>query len=230
MSLVQYQRSGGRSPANAERLDIEEDGAFRLLRAVSAGRAGSFAGTLPPQTLTALKKRIAEASGTPLKLERSQPSQVVERVVIAEASSSFSRDQKLPPKFAAVVRQLRELCESLLERPSNAIELSLEGDGSGGKLSKLGPGSLNIDFSRASLGFSLFAEDEQSLQSGRVELPADVSSMKALPAEWQCAFAMPDGLEFNPKRTLQLRFNLKMKFDDGISRDAQISAVAGKGW
>lgn len=230
MSLIEYQRSGGRAPANDERLVIEGDGRFVLRRTVGSSRVGSFAGELPAAKLKTLKKQVAEASGEVPEKTTGLGPRVLERVTTEETAVSFALEQKLPPKLRALARSLRGLCDSLVEHPVSAVELRLSDDASMVTLSAAGAKTVPANFSDASLSYSLFGEQEEFLTSGAAQLPDELRATDRVEPGWSVEVPIPSGLEFNPKRTLQVLFTFRLQGDDKIRRECQLSGVAGKGW
>lgn len=230
MSLLRYQRTGGHAPANDELLEIDTDGAFSLRRVVGGARVGEFAGNVPASALKTIKKHLADplmASGDPP--ESQMPPVVVEYITSEGLAAEVSPEARIKNKpLASVVRVLRALAEDLTSHPQTALECSLSKDAKTVRLQAIGEGPASIQ--DATLTFDLFGEHEEFLRAGNLESPLPRSGPVELQPGWSVEITLPAELEFTPKKTLQLRLFCRLKYSDGIWRNAQCTAVAGKGW
>lgn len=224
MTLATYVQSGGGHPTYDEELEIEDDGRFTLTRHVSADRAGRFAGTLSADQLQQVRAAL-EAVGEPVRITPTRPRTIIEIVEWSGGSASFPLEDDLPDEWEALRQLLQTLVEDLKTDPVSALELRLDDAAGTATFEVLGREPIRIGFDGSSLAVSLFGEDEDFLDSTTVGLPGDLADGDALPPGWKREIALDHGFEFNPERTLQVSVDLTI---DG--EDAQLLAVAGKGW
>jgi|GEM_PF-4786859 len=227
--LVSYRRSGGPKPRSDELLEVQESGEVSLRRVVSRDRAGWFEGALGGEELAALNKAVAGVAGAEVTLDApGRPPYETEEIVTGAASLRFHPVQKLPRPVASLRDRLRELAERFRERPVAAIELEVEATFTSVRVSAVGTREVDVNWEGASATYDLFGKDEALLGSGVVELVLPNGPQTVAPGwtrEEQLA-----GVEFEAGRTLQVRLTLSMKYPDGAWREAQVTAVAGKGW
>jgi hypothetical protein len=224
VTLTTYRRDGGGRPYIGEILAVQADGAFRLVRRVSADRAGAFAGALEADEL----KRVSEALGAlhdVLTIDPTMPHVVMEQIEWAGGSSSFPLEHELPPEWQQAREVLQGLVEGLKEFPLSALELRLNPTASTATLEVIGTEPLLAAFAGARFSLSLFGEDQDYLDSATVTMPADAQSEGPLPSGWQRTIPLNHGLAFSPKRTLQVTIDFTI---DG--KDAQLLCTAGRGW
>jgi hypothetical protein len=224
VSLVTYRRSGGGRPAFDEELEVEDDGAFRLVRRVSADRAGRFAGMLDPSARERLAAALAKLDD-PVEIRPTRPGVVLELVDWAGGSASFPLEEELPPPWEAARELLQTLTEDLKTQPVAALEARLDDAAATLVLTAVGAQPSPVDFDGATVAVTLFDEEEEYVDSARPAFPRQGDGGQTLAPGWTVSIPLEHGLPFNPKRTLQLTLDLRI--DD---RDAQISVVAGKGW
>lgn len=224
MTLAKYWRTGGGAPAFDEVLEIESDGAFGLVRRVSADRAGNFVGTLDGAQLDRLSAALNAVDG-PLKVPVSMPRTVLEIVDWTGGSASFPLESELPPEWERVREVLQTLVEELKAFPAGALELRLDESGETATFEVVGSEPVNANLAGAQLRLSLFAEDEDYLDSATVAVPSDLAAAGVLPPGWRGDVTFNHGLPFNPKRTLQVSVDFTI---DG--HDSQLMCTAGKGW
>jgi hypothetical protein len=224
VTLAKYRRTGGGRPAFREVLEIESDGAFRLVRRVSADRAGTFAGILDATKHDELTAAL-DALRDPLDIDPSMPRTVLELVDWAGGSASFPLEEELPPEWEQARGVLQTLVEELKAFPVAALELRLDESGDTAIFEVVGSEPVNANLTGAQLALSLYAEDEDYLDSATVAVPSDVADTSPLPSGWRRELPLNHGLAFNPKRTLQLTVDFSI---DG--QDSQLLCTAGKGW
>jgi len=229
MSL-RYARMGGHEPQDDELLEIGDDGTFSLRRVVAIGAVGEFAGTLLAEGMADLERLAGEAAGAAApEPGRQMPNQVWEHLSAGGEGWEFLREAELEGPLAELAAFARALTEELTDEPVAGLALTLNDDGTGGLLKAIGDQPATIDFSSATADYSLFGNEQEYMASGEtsLDLPADAGE---LPSGWSTDVSLPTDLDFDPMKTLQVRFSFAMKYGDGIWRDAQITAVAGKGW
>jgi hypothetical protein len=224
MTLATYRRTGGGAPSFDEELEIEPDGAFRLLRRVSTDRVGTFAGTLDAPRRDQLIAAL-DALGTPVLIRPDRPGAVLELVDWAGGSASFPLEADLPPEWQRLRELLQSLVEDLKQHPVAALEVRLDDAADVAVLSAVGDQPITVDFDGAVFALSLFGEDEDYLDSTAVAVPADLADGGPLPPGWRRDIQLDHGLPFNPKRTLQLSVDLTVE-----GCESQLTCTAGKGW
>lgn len=231
MSLIRYQRTGGHRPANDELLEIESDGTFSLRRVVGGSRVGEFVGEIPVSSFKTLQKHLNDPSievGIPP--EGQMPPFVLEYITAEGLAAEVSPEARIKNKpLASLARVLRELAEDLTAHPASAFECDIADGAPEVRLAILGEGG-PVHVKDASLTFDLFGEQEEFLTGGKLDSPFPRSEPVELQPGWSTSVSLPRELNFNPKMTLQVRMTFRMKYSDGIWRDAQVSAVAGRGW
>jgi hypothetical protein len=224
MTLATYRRSGGGAPPFDEELDVDADGTFRLLRRVSADRAGTFAGTLEAARRDQLSAAL-DALGAPVVIRPDRAGAVLELVDWTGGSASFPLEVDVPPEWQRLRELLQSLMEDLKQQPVAALEIRLDDSADVAVLSVVGDQPITVDFDDAALALSLFGEDEDYLDSATVAMPADLADGSPLPPGWRREVRLGHGLPFNPKRTLQLSVDLTIEGDE-----SQLTCTAGKGW
>jgi hypothetical protein len=224
VTLVTYRRTGGGAPAFDEELEVDDDGSFRMVRRVSADRAGTFAGTLDSAAQQELSAALAEL-GAPLVSTPMRPRVVLELIDWAGGSASFPLEDDLPAEWQRVRDALQNLVEELKQFPVAALEIRLDDAGETAIMSVVGEHEITVSFRNSALALTLFDEDEEYVDSATAALPADLADAAPLPPGWQHEVRLDHGLPFNPKRILQLSVDLDI---DG--RPSQLSCTGGKGW
>jgi hypothetical protein len=224
VTSTKYLRTGGGKPGFDEELEIETDGVFRMARHVSADRAGTFAGTLDPTQLEALHTAL-DALGDPLVIDPAMPRTVLELIDWTGGSSSFPLEEELPPEWERLREVLQTLVEDLKQFPVAALEIRLGESGDTASFEVVGSEPVNANLNGAQLALSLFAEDEDYLDSATVAVPSDLADTSPLPPGWRHEMPLNHGLVFNPRRTLQLSVDFTI---DG--QECQLLCTAGKGW
>lgn len=230
MMVARYQRTGGHPPRNDELLEIQDDGTFTLRRVVGGTVIGEFAGTLEAKARTSLERRVGTAGLEPVNVATAgMPPVVREYITAGELAAEVSPEAKIPNKpLAALARLLRELTEELTEHPVAAVEARLSDDAKTLHLSVSGERPITIRGGK--LTYDLFGEQEEFLSAGRIESPFSGADPINIDVGWSAEIALPEEVDFTPKKTLQVRLMLGMKYGDGTWRDAQMTIVAGKGW
>jgi hypothetical protein len=225
VTLVTYTRTGGDRPRIDEELEIEPDGAFRMVRRVSADRAGTFAGALDATRLEQVQAAL-DALGEPLVIVPTRHGVVLELVDWAGGAASFPMlEDEIPREWLELREVLQTLAEDLKQDAVSALEIRLDDATETVTLEVVGTEPINVSFDGAKFALSLFDEDEEWLDSASVAAPDDLTGDDPLPVGWKREIALRHKMPFNAKRTLQLSIDLTI---DG--HDAQLTATAGKGW
>ncbi|HMO54692.1 MAG TPA: hypothetical protein PJ994_09325 [Tepidiformaceae bacterium] len=231
MTFVRYLRSGGAPPSNDELLEIEEDGAFTLRRVVGGARVGEFAGSVPAAQMKTLSRRRDDPGlAAPDREPPAMPPTVVEDVSAPHLSVEVGYESTIKNKpLAALVRALRKLTEDLTDQPVAALELSIEPDAMSLTLRRIGDArALEVANGRAS--YDHFGKEQELLSTGRLEVPFSTEEAHDLPPGWEVVIPLSVNGGFSRDHTLQVRLIFRMRYSDGIWRDAELSAIAGKGW
>jgi hypothetical protein len=227
--LASYQRRGGRRPSEDESLQIDDDGSFYLTRTVGGPRVGSFAGTIPKQSLAAVRQLVADAEDLddpPAGL----PPHVIESVETSRAEITVGAHTTSSSPAARLVKRMRRLANDLTASPVAALELRIAEDGRTVTIASVGADPVDADFSDASLTFTLYGPDEALLTAGEIDPPTDLRSKTALRPGWSTELPVEGDVAFSPKRTLDVQMEFVLLDGNGDSRRARLRATAGKGW
>lgn len=226
---LRYARMGGPEPPDDEVLEIRNDGEFTLRRVNGFGRAGDFAGRLPAEGIDELERLATAAADEPAPQSGGlAPHRVMETLQAGDHEWEFAREWEDDGPLGQLAAFARGLTEELTDEPVSALVFSISEDGTVVTLEAVGESAIEADFGEAEASYSLFGEDQDFLGSGTLDW--DLPDRGELAPGWTTELPLPGELEFNPERTLQVRLNFRMKYGDGIWRDAQITATAGKGW
>jgi hypothetical protein len=153
------------------------------------------------------------------------PRTVVELVDWAGGSSSFPLEEELPPEWERLRDVLQTLVEDLKQFPVAAVEIRLDESGGTATFEVVGSEPVNANLTGAQLALSLYAEDEDYLDSAAVAVPSDLADTSPLPPGWRHEMPLNHGLAFNPNRTLQLSVDFTID-----AQECQLLCTAGKGW
>ncbi len=227
MTVITYHRTGGPAPRSDELLEVEDSGAATLRRVVNEGAVGEFADGASDSRSRKLAKAIGAAAGTEVRFQPpGRPPYETEEIVAGSDTFRFTPHQKVPKPVDRLRDQLVNLAAELVEHPVSALRLTLEPP----KLTITAVGSQPSEVEwNGAVTFDLFGEDESIERSGQLELGVAPGPTSVDPG-WSAEVELPADVNFNAKKTLQVRATLRMKFADGRWRDAQVTAVAGKGW
>jgi hypothetical protein len=227
---VRYNRSGGPRPPDAECLEIQEDGSFTLRRVIGLNRAGEFGGLLPEAGVEDIRSMAEAASRADSPdVPDFPPHAVLEHLRAGDREWQVPSEWDGEGPVVALIQAMRHLLEELTDEPVAALALAISEDATSASLTVEGDSAVQADFAGATCDYSLFDEDQEFVASG--ELSVELGhGPEELPPGWSADIPLPGDIEFNEERTLQVRLTFRMKYSDGIWRDAQITAVAGKGW
>jgi hypothetical protein len=227
--LAEYRRGGGRPPRDDESLEVETDGSYVLRRTVGGERVGHFAGEIPKRGLTALK-RLVEAAEDLDDRPTGLPPHVTESVSTARADITMGVHAKASSPAAKLVKRLRQLVDDLTDEAVAAVELRVAADGSGITLASVGTEPVEVDFSAASLSFTLFGAREELLTEGDIAGPEGAGTKTRLEPGWTARSPIDLDDAFNPRRTLDVKVDFDLYDASGAMRRARLRAIAGKGW
>ena len=207
---VSYARSGGRPPADDERLEIAADGAWHLWRTLGGPRAGSFRGRLSADRRRRLEAALdalasAPAAGAPgPSALRPRPDGAHEGFRAGRRHLGVPSGEPVRGSWAPLARLLRGWSEALaadVAGAAAALELVPGGAGQprlarvGSELLSVWPGTLHIDayarnadgvvVDRVSAGAGVVAEDPRGdavATSAGWSLPLPLPRTPAVPA------------------------------------------------
>ena len=152
--IASYARRGGRPPEDDERLEIDDDGSWRLLRTMGGARVGTFAGRLTPDRRRRLAAAIDEAVGAapPTAPARPLRDAAHEAFRAGRASLGIPAGQRVDDGWAPLARLLRQWSGSLASArdAEGALELRLAPEGpvlarNGDAPLRLWPATVRID-------------------------------------------------------------------------------------
>ncbi len=130
--IATYSRTGGRLPEDDERLEIDDDGAWRLRRTMGGPRVGTFAGHLGDGRRRELDAALASAADAPPpKPTRVARDAAREAVRAGEAVVDLAAGRDVNGPWRPLLGLLRTWSEALAtpDDAEAALELRLEPDG-----------------------------------------------------------------------------------------------------
>lgn len=143
-TTVSYTRSGGRPPADDERLEIAADGEWRLWRTLGGSRVGSFRGRLSAdrrRRLEAALEAISSAGTRKPSPSRPRPDAAHEAFRAGRRRLDVPSGEPVGGSWAPLVRLLRRWSEALTAEVTGAaaaLELVPGGSGQPPHLARLG--------------------------------------------------------------------------------------------
>jgi len=219
--MLSYRRTGGHQPSDYETLDVEEDGTFRMWRTIAHASSpptpvGSFAGTVPPDELEALRAdsaAVGKAGDLQLQMP---PGSAVERIRVAGATATLPHSGEPDGAWGMLVSRCRRLLVVLTEQPRAALALHLSEDGRKVELGHLGTEPLLLDASTIAVRAVLWIGYEQA-GSWEWRASGEPSDVEATPG-WRSPLPFEHGLE--PTETARLAAYV----------DVQVFAGEDEGW
>lgn len=234
--LLEYERSGGRPPADDERLLVRLDGRFEARRTLGGPRIGTFEGSLDASTLRGLADAVGAAREAGELAVPTPMDGATETLRVPGAGATLGSNERPAGAWGPLVERARELLDTVvLESPSAGVELSAT-PGSG-RLAQVGSGTLEIDL--ASLKTRLVRLDEAGLVLARWQASAaGARAEDAGPAadrEWSVAgpgWSSPipydHPIELAPGDRLQVWVTLELR-QDGRVRGGRLFRVVRPG-
>jgi len=209
-------------------LEVEDSGEAFLRRVVALNRAGSFASELSDVELEALRKAVKAVGNSTVTIDApGRPPYEIEELSSDAASLKFHPAQKLPKAVRTLRDQMLEVAEGVIEHPIAGMELSVAAESGTVSVQAIGSEAVEANWDSAAVTFDLFGKDEALLTSGTVALETP-SGIEVHAPGWRCLGKLV--IDFHPDQTLQVRLRLGLKYADGAWRQAEITAVEGKGW
>lgn len=151
-----YERQGGTPPSDDERLEIEDDGRFRMWRTVGSARVGRFAGRIPASDGAALALdagAAAAAGGRDITPPRDA---ALETITVGDVISTMGHHELPPPPWGPLVKRLRDLLDGLTDQPEAAVALEVNPDATVVRLRHLGQQALALDVVDPSIDITIF--------------------------------------------------------------------------
>lgn len=152
--MITFSRAGGmRAPQFRESLEIADDGSFEMWRSVSMASAlpspvGSFAGSLGPAQLKAVKAAAMQAAAAGPMKATVTPDSPVDRIQVDGVAATLGIHNAADGPWKAIVALLRALLKDLTDHPLAAISLQLDG---GARLEHHGSEPLELDLSKLTI-------------------------------------------------------------------------------
>jgi hypothetical protein len=154
-----YIRSGGQPPEDDERLDVLEDGTWRLWRTMGGPRVGGFSGHLSAARHRRLDDAIAAVWGVGVGpvAPVAHPDVAREAFTAGEDRLDVTAGARVTGPWAALARLLRRWTEDLTTEPAGALALEVPPGGGLPRLVHLGAAALRLW--PATLHVELYARD-----------------------------------------------------------------------
>jgi hypothetical protein len=171
--LAAYARTGGRPPADDERLEVFEDGTWRLWRTLGGDRVGAFGGRLSPGRRRRLEAAVsaARAGAGTVPPARPRPDGAHDAFTTRHGRLDVSAGAPVSGPWSGLVRLLRRWTEALTDVPVAA--LALEAAPGGGPPQVVHLGSDGLALWPATLHVDLYARDADGIIRDRASGGAD---------------------------------------------------------
>lgn len=196
--IVRFVRVGGWSPPpDAESLEVDDDGSFRMWRSVGSPMAGRFAGKLEPELLDQLRSEAQQAA-TGGNLEPNiPPDAAIETVELPGSRAILGSNDPGNDAWAPLLAHLRVLLGELMRSPVSAVGLEVD-DAREARLEFRGREPLGLDLSALTVRAVLWGPGYEMLDDWST--PAGISKnggrIEAGPGWKQ---ALPFGHGFKPR-------------------------------
>ena len=235
--LVAYRRSGGREPADDERLDVWPDGRFAARRTVGGRRIGRFAGQLGDGALSDLgSKASAVAAAGDVAVPTPMDGATVS-VLVGGREARVGSNEQIEGPWGLLISALKGLLDGdAVARPVAALELMASA--SEASLRHVGSEPLEVDTS--SVAVRAVRLDAQGLVLGRWQgsaAPAQVEDTRTTTTPtwtttapgWELELPFRHGLELTRDDWLQVWVTLAVR-DGGEQRRGRLfAAISGAG-
>lgn len=156
--LCSYSRTGGSPPSDDERLEIEDDGAFRLWRTNSETAAGAFGGRLPAEEVKLIQAVVEQLKPPELDVAGPVRGAALEQVAAAGEAITAPSGTPLPNGWAELAEHLRRLVLDGVDHPVAALQASLADGGGTLVLELAGTEPLDVDLSRGTVQVDVVGE------------------------------------------------------------------------
>jgi hypothetical protein len=225
--LVRYARGGGRAPADDELLELDMVGAYRARRTVGGARIGSFAGSVPPETLAAVVADAAacRAAG-PLWLAtpRDGATELIELGGEGEVTAEMDANASPDGPWGRLATRLRGLLDEATAGPVAGVELIANAGGA--RLVAVGPEPLEVDPASATVRVVHLAGSGGLLGEWRGAAIPGEGWTRVTPG-WTLDLPFAHGMAAAPGEWLQVWVSLRVR--DGSPRAARLFlAVPGE--
>lgn len=235
--ILVYRRSGGRDPADDERLDLAADGRFDARRTVGGRRIGRFSGRLGDAQLSSLQAMSGAAAAAGDFFVATPMDGATVSLIAGDREARFGSNEALEGAWGELVTAVTGLLDGdVLAAPVAALEL--EATSSQARLRHVGNEPLEVD--RGSMSVRAVRLDAQGLVLGRWQgtttppqvedgLATGTSDWQAADEGWQLELPFRHGLELTRDDWLQVWVTVAMR-DAGEPRDGRLFvAVPGAG-
>ena len=227
--LTRASASLGR-PATNIGIEVQDDGRASSWQ-TSGQRVGRFGRMLTATERAALRRALTTAANSP------SPTPDPTRVWTADGSTEhltspglpsleFEPNDKPPKGFAALIRFLRSLQESLLESPLGAIALEVDGKPLGARLVHLGQEPMAVRLGEIAMEAVLFGADSAIVDRTETSVVGPTESSVVGPG-WQFPLSEQLGIA-QPKPKQMLVVNLVVHVDalgEGTGRPCALGVV-----
>lgn len=227
MTLVHYERKGGRAPSQYEQLDISEDGAFRLWRTAGSDRVGAFAGTLDDAERAALAAEVAAADPEAAPPPARRPHALTEYLGAGTTTAVFDPYDEPAGPWGTLLTRLRRLLDELTAAPRAALEAAVDGDAHALTLRRLGDAPLHVDFDDGGVTVEVFGADQQLERTWQAP-PLEDGPLERAPGV-EVRVPLLDGERLTPEQTAIVRVTCELTTDDDTT-PAALTVVVGRGF
>jgi hypothetical protein len=161
--LIEFQRSGGRPPADQERLEIEQDGSYNLWRSVGWTTSpptpvGRFEGKLSQEELASLQDLIKTTTPAGDLQIKAKPDSSVDRIRVGAVNAILGANDEADEPWNGLIEELREWLGTLTRSPRAAVALEVAPDGQSARLVQQGEQALRLDLSKLTVRAVLWEE------------------------------------------------------------------------
>lgn len=234
-----YLRAGGMPPADDERLEIDDDGAWRLWRTMGGALVGGFAGTLSAdrrRRLAAAITSVEDGRGSmpsqgPARPGRPRPDSAHEAITVGEARLDIGAGGDPDPVWAPIVRLLRRWTEGLAAPDGADAALQLQLSATGPVIVRHGDGRLRVW--PATLRVDVYARDRDGIvvdRASRGPGPDDVAPRgeeTTTGPDWTLPVELPKPIDPPADGTLECWVFLDIDGPDGPTRVRLVASREG---
>lgn len=192
-SLLSYERSGGLRPADDERLVVEGDGAYAVVRTVGGQRVGRFAGTLDAAQLTGLRVAVSAVDADlsmPADLDGAR-----ESYVVAGGTANVGDHARPEGAWGDVVALVRPLLDTL---SAVGHQAGLMVKANPGAVQLLAVGDEPFEVDTGGIELTVVAARADGGTAERYDAPAGSPSLAAASPGWHHVVELPKRFDIPP--------------------------------